>query len=577
MLSFRSLTALLVGLLFSEAADARDDIVAPSTLTPQNIRSETVRRTPDAGLPPQLAPSRSEFPSNLDVLVADVTVEGAFPEFAAVNDAIARSLIGRRATISEIYDAAKAIEAVYAQAGYIFVRVVVPPQKLVDRGRLKLLVVDGFIESLDLAGVPELVRAAVADRVMPLVGLRRVRREAVERRLLLAGELPGLTLKSTLARGVNNDGGVKLVLEGEHRPISGSFGGDDRNRSSLGTWQLRGAVVANGLSGYGEQIYATAGASTAFQSLFDGNAPLALYGGGVVIPIGVDGLSINPEYTSSKTWTPAGVGVPATTGKFDRVALRLRSVVKRTQKETLIGSVAVEYISQDVKAPDFNATISSDRYAVARGGAEYEVVLSNAAALRGGISVSQGLGGRTESDAIASSIPLSHTGATPDFTKANITARYTYPLIKGALLDVFGSGQWSLNKPLFRSEQLSLDGSEGVSAFSAGTLNSDTGVVLRSEISRPFDVIFGMRPDPAPGFISPYVFAASGRGWFYNATPAEQSVITSSALGVGVRGGVSPSARSPGFTFGLELARQFTDLINERQGWRANVIASVAF
>lgn len=577
MLSIRGLTAFLVGLLFSQVAYARDDIVAPSTLTPPTLRTEPARRAPSGPVLSPLAPSRSGLPSNLDVLVSDVRVNGAFPELEASNLAAARSLVGRRVTVSQIYDVAKEIEAEYSKAGYIFVRVVVPPQKLVDRGLLALVVVDGFIESLDLDGVPDRVRAAVAERVMPLLGLQRVKRDVVERRLLFAGELPGLTLKSTLARGANIDGGVKLVLQGEHRPVTGSFGGDNRNRSTLGTWQLRGAMAANSLSGFGEQVYGTVGSSASLDRVFNGNSPLTLYGVGAVIPVGINGFTVNPEYTYSQTATPATNGVPATAGKFERVALRFRGIARRTQKETLSGNLAVEYIGQDVKAPDFNATISSDRYAVVRAGPEYEIILPNADALRGSVSVSQGMGGRSDSDVILSSIPLSRSGASPHFTKANLTARYTHPFADKFLFDLYGSGQWSLGKPLFRSEQLSLDGGDGVSAFSAGTLNSDTGGVVRAEVSRPFDVVFPVRRDTPPGFISPYLFAATGRGWYLGAAGVEQSVITASALGVGVRGGVSPTYRSPGFSFGVEIARQFTNVLNERQGWRANVFASVAF
>ena len=76
--------------------------------------------------------------------------------------------------------------------------------------------------------------------------------------------------------------------------------------------------------------------------------------------------------------------------------------------------------------------------------------------------------------------------------------------------------------------------------------------------------------------LSPYVFAAAGRGWLFNVTSVEQSVINAGALGFGARSTVEAA----GFLttrLGVELARQYTDVPNLRQGWRANVNATVAF
>jgi hypothetical protein len=76
--------------------------------------------------------------------------------------------------------------------------------------------------------------------------------------------------------------------------------------------------------------------------------------------------------------------------------------------------------------------------------------------------------------------------------------------------------------------------------------------------------------------LSPYVFAAAGRGWLFNVTSVEQSVISAGSLGFGARGTIEAA----GFMttrVGVELARQYTDVPNLRQGWRANVNATVAF
>ena len=125
---------------------------------------------------------------------------------------------------------------------------------------------------------------------------------------------------------------------------------------------------------------------------------------------------------------------------------------------------------------------------------------------------------------------------------------------------------------MMRPEQISLDGSDALSAFPFGTFNADQGVTLRGELSRPY--VFG-----AGAFnltASPYVFGAAGRGWLANATRIEQVAFDAATIGVGIRGGVD-TAGWPSATVGLEIARGFTDLAGVRQGVRINLVAATAF
>jgi hemolysin activation/secretion protein len=557
--------------LLSAASGSHAQISSPSQVTPQSLRPAA---SPDQGIT-LLAPSSQAAPSGaeaLDFLVGDVVVDGSFPECAASTEAVIAGLRGKRLTVAQVYAVARAIEQIHAQNGYVLARVVVPPQKLVNRGPLRLVVVDGFIEEIDVTGVPERARDVVAARIGFLTGLRHVRLSEIERGLLIAGDVPGLRLKSTLVRG-EREGGTRLVLEGLHRLVTGSLGRDNRLSETLGTWQLRGAIAVNSALGIGEQVYGTVGAGADLNAAINGTSPLALYGGGVVIPLGPQGITLNPEYTHSTTRTAAAPGVPATLGTFERFALRVRDPVIWTRTASLNLNLSLEYVTQELGAPAFGLGLNSDRYAALRGGADYAASLPWGAGLQLGTGVSQGLGGRSEADAVSSGLPLSRTGAAPDFTKLTASVRVTQPLPWGARFDVIGFGQSSFGRPLFRSEQFALDGVDAVSAFAAGTLSADQGVTLRGELARPFSARF----DAAGTIISPYLFGSAGRGWLMDATSVEQPVINAGALGFGTRGTIEIADGSSGLNLGLELARQFTNLAGARQGWRGNVNAMVTF
>jgi hemolysin activation/secretion protein len=256
-------------------ATGRAQTAAPSQLTPPSLRPAAPSNAPTVVLP---GPSAIAAPSgnpNLTVFVGDVELEGGFPELLAATEPVLGNLRNRTVSVAQIYAAAAELEQIYAEAGYVLVRVVVPPQNLVDRGRLRLVVVDGFIEAVDVGAIPERVRSVVADRVIGLVGRSHLRLAEIERALLVAGEVPGLKLKSTLTRG-GREGGVRLILDGEHRLVSASAGADDRLPSSLSTWQLRGAVALNGALGAGEQIYGTAGIGANLEAATSGRSPLAI-------------------------------------------------------------------------------------------------------------------------------------------------------------------------------------------------------------------------------------------------------------------------------------------------------------
>ncbi|MBI3699085.1 MAG: ShlB/FhaC/HecB family hemolysin secretion/activation protein [Afipia sp.] len=552
--------------------DVFAQIAAPSQVTPQSLRPAAPQSSPSIALTSQgslVAPAGSE---NLFVVVGDVALDGQFPELAAATAPYLHALRGKRLSVAEIYSAAAAIEKIYTSAGFVLARVSVPQQQLIDNGRLVIVVTDGFIEEVDVRALPDEVRRVVAERTNFMLGRRHVLISEIERCLLIAGDTPGLKLKSTLMRG-QGDVGAKLVLDGYFDMLVGSLGGDNRQPASLGTWQMRGSAVINSAFGYGEQIYGSVGSSVQLENAIEGTAPLRVFGGGAVVPLGADGFTVNPEFTHSVTQTKAQPGVPSSVGTFDRLALRMKNPLIWTRLESLNTTGAIEYIRQNLFAPEFGSNLYADEYAALRLGANYSTTFKSGTGAQIGGNFSQGLGGRGSRDILMSGVPLSRLGASSEFSKFNANARLTQPFADIVRLDVIAIGQFSMNKAMMRSEQLSLDGPEAVSAFSAGTLNADQGATLRAEISRSIATRF----DRYDGTLSPYVFASAGRGWLANATAVEQAIINAGALGVGLRTSIDEKATFTNFTLGIEFARQFSDIQGAERGWRGNVNAAVTF
>ncbi|MDO9412629.1 MAG: ShlB/FhaC/HecB family hemolysin secretion/activation protein [Pseudolabrys sp.] len=516
------------------------------------------------------APPGSE---KLSYVVGRVIIEGAFGELANQTRPLVAAIEGQRVTVAQIYDFANALEEIYARAGYVLVRVTVPPQSLRDNGVLRIAVTDGFIEDVQVDRVPAQARALVAARSRMLIGRGHITLAQLERVLLTAGDIPGLRLKSTLARG-SSPGGSLLVLDGEHRLVTGTANVGNQLPASLGTWSYGGSLAINTPFGYGEQFYGSAQTAGDTSKVFQPDSPLRTLGAGIVVPLGLDGWTLNPEYTYSRSVPiPVSGGVDSI-GYFQRFALRTNYSIIRTRSETLSINGGYEHISQEVALPQFDTDLNRDKYSVLRGGIGYETALPFAGAgIQASATFSRGLGGRDQNDALQSGIPLSRQGAGPVFNKLSADLRYSQPLFESVRLDVTGRMQTSFRRPVLASEQFALDGQQAISAFANGTFNVDEGATVRGELSRPFNV-------PGAGIplvLSPYGFAAYGAGRLNNATILEVASMRASAFGVGLRSSIDLPGGYTALILGIEAARQYSNLPNYPHGWRTNVNISLRF
>jgi hemolysin activation/secretion protein len=555
--------------------------LAPSQIAPATLRPE-VQNTGAGLIIPQgsgaTAPAGSKA---LSVRLRKVAVENGFPELDEATSAITGALHDRIVTVGAIYEAAAAIEALYAAAGFVLVRVTVPPQKLSDGGGLRIIVVDGTVETIDVTGVPERMRGVVTGRLAGLSGRGHVRLADIEQPLLLADEIPGLKLRSTLS-GDARPGATKLTIEGTRRLVSGSIGVDNNLPNTLGVGGLNGQVALNSVFGLGEQIYGTVSGGVDVGRDFSRNGPVRVAGGGLQFPLSADGRwTINPEATIARTQPARVTGSPATRGELTRLTLRSAYTLAKTRAQTLVVNAALESVDEISVARDFNTALSHDRFMAARLGVTYSAVLPTGLGILATTQVSQGLGdavARIGADVLASGIPYSRQGSRADFRKWTGNLRLSMPLVADIQLALIGRAQATFGRAVFRGEQFSLDGGDGLSAFTGGTLAVDEGVSARAELSRPFRLALA----GTSIVLSPYTFAAVSRGRIDQPTVVEMASVTGSSLGLGLRTGLDPFGRllgneAPGATIALEYGRRFSNLTGQRAGQRFNTSLSIRF
>lgn len=528
-----------------------------SQLTPPSFQPQIQR---DGAALKLAGPAAAALPADAEqyhVLLNDVVVEGAPP---ALDPAVARAragLIGRRVSAADIFRAARQLEAEAAAEGRVLVRVLVPEQRIEDGQTLRLALIDGFIETIDTQSLPRAVRARVAAVLAPLIGRPGIGYREIERRLLLAGDTPGVMLRSTLAAGIR-PGGSQLVIEARYRPVGGIVSMDNGLSAAFGNESYGLGINLNSVLGMGELIYLRANGQP-FEGDYTGARPRnRALAAGYVLPVGIDGLTLNVEYSASRATPRTTRFEPPLGSDFSRLAVRASYPLVRSQ--ALNDSVSLGFDMSRETLDYLGAVkpiaLARDRLRVVRLSNDLRLRSADGATLTLLTTLSAGLdafGARTPADAAASRIPLSRQGARPDFRSLLVTVDYAQPVGRHFALALRSQAQTSFGIALPNAERIGLTGANGLSAMESGAMLGDAGLLTRGEVQAPFSGTFaGAR---AAMLAVPYAFVAGGAVNNARPTILEREWVSGAAYGLGIRMGIAPRASQTSANVTLELGR----------------------
>lgn len=513
-------------------------MLSTASLSPGHIGAQTASEvTPDDFLPPlqnlngsvvfsgqpgTTAPPGSD---RIGITLGGVTISDGLPALAAEEAALRSRLTRGRVPVAELFDATAALEQSYAAAGFVLTRVVLPQQSLRDGGVLQIAVVNGFVETVDTASVPEPVRGRLGALTVPLVDQAGISLRTLERQLLLAGDASGVALNTALAAG-QRPGGTVLALDARYRKLTGFVGLDNLVASALGQPVMNGGVELNSALNLGETIYGRLTASP--QGVLSDDPRYRVAAIGALIPVGPSGLTLNAELTGSRS-RPEGALVP-TRSAFDRQSLRAIYPYIRSRDVNLSLQLGLDHQTdqQDIVGPTSSAAIYRDEVTILRAGISGSLQQGEAVLTEASATLSQGLdilGART-----GDALPLSRQGAEPVFTKLNFAIRHQRPLGDALSLSLSGRVQTSFGDALVTAEQFGIAGAGDLSTFDAGGLQGDSGYVLRAEVARSFQTTLAGRDV----VIAPYVFAGVGQVNIAQPTVLERGSIRAESYGIGL-------------------------------------------
>lgn len=220
----------------------RDAERAPPPLLP---RQQLELNLPDEGV-------TTPLPEGQRLRVRGFDVVGNTAVDAAELTALLADLAGRELALAELREGARRITRLYRERGYPLARAWLPQQEIAD-GMVRIEVLEGRygdVRVTNQAGLHTLV-------LVPLLALKpgeAVRTEELERSLLLARDLAGVEIRSTLQPGASV-GSTDLVVDLlPGRFFSGSIDADNFGNRYTGESRLSGRLEVNNLLGLGDQL-----------------------------------------------------------------------------------------------------------------------------------------------------------------------------------------------------------------------------------------------------------------------------------------------------------------------------------
>ena len=206
-------------------------------------RFEPLPETAGGPVEEEQAPAPLAEPSALSFILRGVSIENATIYSEAELRPIYEPFLGTEVTLGGLREIANRIENRYRDDGYVATRVIIPPQAITD-GVPTLEVYEGKIIYYEINGDIGPVKKRIARLLDNLITGEPARWSELERYLLLARDLPGISLTGTLrSAGESAPGGIILVVDTARKAVDGFVGSQNLNAESTGPFTIAGGAA----------------------------------------------------------------------------------------------------------------------------------------------------------------------------------------------------------------------------------------------------------------------------------------------------------------------------------------------
>jgi hemolysin activation/secretion protein len=461
---------------------------------------------------PALLPQGNAAVPNVAVPVRRVVVSGAtvFPEGRLAP--FLAGLVGPDIKLAAIEKARVGILDLYRRGGYPLVTV---SAALDHAGTLNFTVIEAYIAAVKLQGNIGPAGTQVLRFLNHLTEVRPISTAALERWLLLAQDVPGVSLRAILRPSTQDPGALTLVAEVSRQPFSGLFTADNRAFPLTGPAEGLLVLDANSFTEFGDKtevsLYHTSGNTQNY-----GQAAFETF-------VGSSGLRIRIYYGQGPS-NPSGdlsaIGYQGLTTEFGAAAIY---PLIRSRRQTLNLQANLDAIDSEVRDDSGpqgqQVQASRDEIRAFRVGFDYALQDIWLGAPRPAID--------TALLRLSFGLPFLGTGNdNPDpgrvgeqtgFTKLVGELTRTQTLFtpwQGASVAIKGliTGQWSPNV-LPPVEKFYLGGSEFTRGYYSGQVTGDSAVAATAELQLNTQLSFTLFGRPINTAAQFYGFYDWGYAW----------------------------------------------------------------
>jgi hemolysin activation/secretion protein len=522
--------------------------------------AEPGREPPKPAMPlpsmgaPQLAvpggPSAEAPPGAKDLrfVLKELAIEGATAFTPEALRPLYEKLLGREISVAEAFEAAQAIELRYRNAGYVTSRVIVP-QQTVEGGRFRIVVLEGYIADVVYQGEIGPARAAVERLLGGVRRLKPVSIAEIERRLLLANDLPGLTVRGAMEPSPTAQGGSVLVVRVERKATTGSVTLDNRASPYLGSGQLHGSYAWNAIGERADRVSLNAKTSVP-------TGRSAAIGAGYDALLSDDGLVLNLSASHARSNPRRELEVLNVKSQVNSATGTLTWPLIRSREQNLraMGQLEARDVDTDIAGAEF----TRDHLRILRAGLSWDRsdAWDGITTVRG--TLHQGLSALGASD--NGSALASRVNGRSDFTKFTFDLTRLQQLTSRMSLVASMTGQHT-NKPLLASEEIALGGGGFGRAYDDGEVSADKGVAATIELRYV--------PAGLPRNVQFYGYVDGGRAWAADGgNTVSRSTLTS--FGGGARASLTDTVFA---TF--EIAKPMSAVVATRGNKNARAFLSL--
>ncbi|WP_110971354.1 ShlB/FhaC/HecB family hemolysin secretion/activation protein [Pseudomonas huaxiensis] len=257
----RSMAVALVGLSWVSVLQAEplpsylNSNETERNLPAPNLPADAFRpTTPKLQVPSPATAQPQPLMMNTRVLIHKIRIEGGTVYPLSELRENYQGLIDREVTVGELIEATRRLTQRYQQDGYLLSYAFLPVQDFAE-GRLRVVLVEGYIRDYELQGDIGRVSGYLDKLVAKLKAVRPLTRQAFERYTSLMSRVPGITLQANVPPPGTTDGASKLMVQASRKPFTTTMSLTDGSRDDI---QALFGANSNAQTAVAEQVSVSA-------------------------------------------------------------------------------------------------------------------------------------------------------------------------------------------------------------------------------------------------------------------------------------------------------------------------------